>query len=107
MPASKPGRSKLVGRNVTIGFMADMFNQRVNLGRPMIDATGLTGTFDFELEFSPDSLSPTAPGANPSADPDGPTFEQALRDQLGLKMESRSSPIDFIVLDHVERPAVN
>jgi uncharacterized protein (TIGR03435 family) len=101
VPASVPGRSRLSGRNVTIGFMADLFSQRVNLGRPMIDATGLTGTFDFVLEFTPESLSPAPP------DPDGPTFEQALRDQLGVKLESRKSAMEFIVVDRVARPSEN
>jgi len=97
--ASVPGRSRLGGRNVTIGFMADMFNQRVNLGRPMVDETGLRGTFDFLIEFTPESRA--------QADPDGPTFDQALRDQLGLKMESRKRPMEMLVLDHIERPSAN
>jgi uncharacterized protein (TIGR03435 family) len=99
IPASVPGRSRLGGRNVTIGFMADLFNQRVNLGRPMIDETGLTGTFDFLIEFTPESRA--------QADPDGPTFDQALRDQLGLKMESRKRSMEMLVLDHIERPSSN
>ena len=70
-----------------IGFMADLLSQRMNLGRPMTDATALTGTFDFLLEFVPDSRAQTPPVPNFTPDPDGPTFEQALRDQLGLKME--------------------
>jgi uncharacterized protein (TIGR03435 family) len=107
MPPGVPGRSRLGGRNVTIGFMADLLSQRVNLGRPMIDATGLTGTFDFLLEFTPESQAPAPPGLNVAPDPDGPTFEQALRDQLGLKMESRRSPMEIIVLDRVEHPSDN
>jgi len=107
MPASVPGRSRLAGRDVTVGFMADLFNQRVDLGRPMIDATGLPGTFDFVLEFKPDTLLGAAPGTNPLPDPDGPTFEQALRDQLGLKMESRKTSMEVLVLDHVEHLSEN
>jgi uncharacterized protein (TIGR03435 family) len=102
MPPSVPGRSRLGGRNVTIGFMADLLSQRVNLGRPMIDATGLTGTFDFLLEFTPESQ-----GLNAPPDPDGPTFEQALRDQLGLKLESRRSSMEVMVVDHVEHLSEN
>ena len=106
VPPSVPGRSRLGGRNVTIGFMADMFSQRVDLGRPMIDATGLTGTFDFLLEFTPESKTP-APDTNTAADPDGPSFEQAVRDQLGLKFESRKSSMNVMVFDHVEHPSEN
>lgn len=108
IPPSVPGRSRLGGRNVTIGFMADMFSQRVDLGRPMIDATGLAGNFDFLLEFTPESRGPTPPGVNVTPiDQDGPTFEEALRDQLGLKMESRKSLMDIVVVDHVEHPSEN
>jgi len=102
IPASVPGRSRLGGRNVTIGFMADMLSQRVEVGRPIVDATGLTGTFDFLLEFTPESKGPTL-----AADLDGPSFEQAVRDQLGLKLQSRRSSMDIIVLDHVNHPSEN
>jgi uncharacterized protein (TIGR03435 family) len=108
-PPSVPGRFRLGGRNVTIGYMADMFGQRVDLGRPMIDATGLTGTFDFLLEYAADSRSqvPMAPGLDAAPDPDAPTFEQALRDQLGLKLDRRTASMQVMVLDHVEKPAAN
>lgn len=107
IPPSVAGRSRLGGRNITLGFMADMFSQRVDLGRPMIDATGLTGTFDFLVEFTPESKGRTASDANLASDPDGPTFEQALRDQLGLKLESRRSSMNVMILDHLERPSEN
>lgn len=108
LPASVPGRSRLGGRNLTIGFIADLLSQRVNPGRPMIDATGLQGTFDFLLEFTPDTRSTAPAVANaPARDPEGPTFEQALRDQLGVKLESRRSRMEMLVLDHVERPTEN
>jgi uncharacterized protein (TIGR03435 family) len=71
----------------------------------MIDATGLKGTFDFLLEFAPET--PTPPGANIAPAPDGPAFEGALRDQLGLKLESRRSAMEVIRLDHLEYPLEN
>jgi uncharacterized protein (TIGR03435 family) len=105
LPPSVSGRSRLGGRNVTLAFMTDLLSQRVNRGRPMIDATGLAGTFDFLLEFTPEALG-SAAGVN-VADPDEPTFEQAVRDQLGLRLESRKSSMEVMVVDHVERPLVN
>jgi uncharacterized protein (TIGR03435 family) len=107
IPPSVPGRSRLGGRNVTIGFMADMLSQRVDLGRPIVDATGLTGTFDFLLEFTPESKGPTPPGSNAAAEPEGPSFQQAVQDQLGLKLQPRKSSMEVIVLDHVEHPSEN
>jgi bla regulator protein BlaR1 len=107
LPPSVAGRSRLAGRNVTIGFMADMFSQRVDRGRPMIDATGLPGKFDFVLEFTPEGPTSATAGANAEPQSEGPTFEEALNDQLGLKAESRKSLMDVIVLDRVERPSEN
>jgi uncharacterized protein (TIGR03435 family) len=99
---SATGPWQLAGRNVTVGFMADMFSQRVDLGRPIVDATGLKGTFDFLIEYAPENQSATA-----AADQDRPNFREALRDQLGLKMESRKTSMDVMVADHIERPTAN
>jgi bla regulator protein blaR1 len=93
---------QLAGRNVRIGFMADMFSQRVGLGRPIIDGTGLKGTFDFLIEYAPEPQSATA-----TVEQDGPGFEEALRDQLGLKMQSQKASMDVMVVDHIERPSPN
>jgi uncharacterized protein (TIGR03435 family) len=90
------------GRNVRIGFMADMFSQRVDLGRPIIDATGLEGTFDFLIEYAPEPESATA-----TVEQDGLGFEEALRDQLGLKMQSQKASMDVMVVDHIEQPSPN
>jgi uncharacterized protein (TIGR03435 family) len=107
IPPSVPGRSRLGGRDVTVGFIADMLSQRVDVGRPIVDATGLRGTFDFLLEFTPDSKGPTPPGSNALADPGGPSFQQAVHDQLGLKLQSRKSSMEVVALDHVEHPSEN
>ncbi len=109
IPPGAPGRSRLAGRNVTVPYMADMFSQIVDLGRPMIDSTGLTGTFDVLLEYTRDSRSqaPTTPGAGVASDPDGPSFEQALRDQLGIKLDRRTGSMQVMVVDHIEKPAAN
>jgi uncharacterized protein (TIGR03435 family) len=107
LPPSVPGRERLGGRNVTLDFFANMLSQRVNLGRPMIDATGLNGTFDFTLEFTPDSRATAAQTPNAPSDADGTTLEQALREQLGLKMEARRGPIDVLVVDHIDHLSEN
>jgi uncharacterized protein (TIGR03435 family) len=107
MPASEPGRLRFDGRNVTIGFIADTFSAGTNLGHPMVDQTGLTGKFDFILEWMPERRSPAPPGAETPADPTGPSFEQALRDQLGIKLQAQKSPMAILVVDHVERPSAN
>jgi len=107
LPESAPGLLKTGGRNVTLSFIADTFSAGVGFDRPMIDATGLPGTFDFTLEFAPERRGPGSNAADAPADPAGPTFAEALRDQLGIKLQSQKGLVNVPVLDHVERPSAN
>jgi uncharacterized protein (TIGR03435 family) len=71
------------------------------LDRPVVDRTGLAGSFDFGLNWVPE---PTGAG---QPDLQGTTFVQALRDQLGLKLEATKVPVQIPVIDRVERPSEN
>ena len=66
------------------------------VGRVVIDKTGLTGTYDFDLTW--------APNDEPDA---GSSIYTALQDQLGLKLEPAKAPVDVVVIDHLERPFEN
>jgi uncharacterized protein (TIGR03435 family) len=106
IPATVPGRSRIVGRRVTIGRLAGvLMNPFTGVDRPVLDRTGLTGTFDVSLEWSlaPD---PAQPPDSLPADT-GPTFLEALEEQLGLKLKSAKGPVDVLVVDHVEHPTEN
>jgi uncharacterized protein (TIGR03435 family) len=107
MRPSAPGRLRFGARDVTMSFLATSLSAGTNSGRPMVDRTGLEGKFDFNLEWSPEI--PARPGAEPPLDqpPPGPTFEAALREQLGLKLESQKGPVPTWVLDRVEHPTEN
>ncbi len=107
LPPSSPGRIKLGARSVTLQFLADSLSAGANLGRPMIDRTEVSGRIDFLLEFAPERNGPPLPGANTSPEPSGPTLQEALREQLGIKLESAKSELAVLVLDHVERPSEN
>lgn len=100
------GRVRFLGRNVTIGFLADAFSAGTGFDRPMIDQTGLHGTFDFNLEFTPDRQGPPHT-ADSTPDDSVLLFQDALREQLGIKLESRKGPLDVIVVDHIEHPTEN
>jgi uncharacterized protein (TIGR03435 family) len=63
----------------------------------------LTGTFDFDMEWLPD----TPDGEAPATDAAGPTFQKALKDQLGLKMVPSKGPVEVLVVDRVELPTAN
>jgi uncharacterized protein (TIGR03435 family) len=78
------------------------FAQRlaVLMNEPLLDRTNLTGEFDIRLRFVNE-----VPGT--PSDTLGPTIFTALQDQLGLKLESTRGPVEFLVIDHVERPSAN
>ena len=71
--------------------------------RIIVDKTGLTGTFDVELEFQPQTVvAVNGLSATPSGD--GPTLFTALQEQLGLKLESARGPVDVLVVDSADLP---
>jgi uncharacterized protein (TIGR03435 family) len=77
------------------------------VGRPVIDQTGLTGSFEYNLEWSPGpfTATPAADGVASSAQPDDSvSLFTALEEQLGLKLESTTAPSDALVIDHIEQP---
>jgi uncharacterized protein (TIGR03435 family) len=106
MPPSAPGRERAGARNVPMGMIASALTAMGNLGRPVLDQTGIGGTFDFSFEWTPDPDA-VPPGVDFQPDPSGPSFQGALKEQLGLKLESQKGPTDVIVVDHVERPSAN
>ena len=89
----------------------NLVNQLSNqLGRPVIDKTGLTGLYDFKLEWTPDApVGPAIRGVDdaPPADAPGPTVFTALQETLGLKLETGKGPVEYLVIDKVEKPTEN
>jgi uncharacterized protein (TIGR03435 family) len=81
----------------------------VYAGRKVVDRTGLAGLYDFELKFTPDQL-PNINGALPPpgvVDPNGPSLFTAIQEQMGLKLENTTAPLDSIVIEKVEKPTEN
>jgi uncharacterized protein (TIGR03435 family) len=77
------------------------------LGRSVIDRTGFTGLFDLQLDFVADETTPAMPPPPPDSGMSGLPIPQALRQQLGLQLESTKGPVEVIVVDHAERPSGN
>lgn len=93
------------GRHVTMKALAEnlAMTPDASIDRPVIDQTGLVGDFDFALNFSYQAASiqgPT-PGDQQAA------FLEALKDQLGLKLEPTTGPANIFLIDHVEQPSAN
>lgn len=77
------------------------------LRRPVINETGLAEQFDYDIIFSPEGLGGALVGPPPASLTDAPSLETALRDDLGLRLESRRGPVDVLVVDRIERPTEN
>jgi uncharacterized protein (TIGR03435 family) len=70
------------------------------MGKSVIDKTGIRGEFDFEIKFTDDT-------AAASPDPSGPDFLTAMREQLGLVLQSQKAPVDVLVIDRAEKAREN
>jgi uncharacterized protein (TIGR03435 family) len=98
----------LAGGGSSMAQFAFTISRFVN--RPVLDKTGLAGNFDFDLQWTPEQMPPTAPPGPPGApqlppiDPNGPSIFTAVQEQLGLKLESTKGPVDVVVIDSVEQP---
>jgi uncharacterized protein (TIGR03435 family) len=104
------GRGDLTMTGATLERFADILSRQV--GRLIVDKTGLKGEYDFTLKWTPDegqgAMRGGPPGdAAPPPEASGPTIFTALQEQLGLKLETQKGPVDTIVIDHVERPSEN
>jgi uncharacterized protein (TIGR03435 family) len=79
---------------------------RIELGRPIVDKTGLTGPFDFDLNWTPRwALDPSFDRSRrPDIDLAGPDIFTAVQEQLGLKFASEKEDQPVLVIDHVEPP---
>jgi bla regulator protein BlaR1 len=99
--------SRDVSMDVLAGTLSEALAGPLALGRPIIDKTGLTGRFDFTLEWARERRTPAGSDSPVASDPIGPTPLEALRDQLGLKLESTKAPIPILVIDKVGRPSEN
>ena len=97
---------------------ADLANALSNItGRNVVDHTGLTGTYDVNLTWTPDpnegAMFKGPPGAPPTNEPppadttSGPSIFTALQEQLGLKLESAKGPVVSLIIDHIDKPSEN
>ena len=88
---------------MTVNALANQLGRLAAIGRPVVNQTGLTGLFDYDLVWTPDRA-PQAPPSGVVIDPNGPSIFTALQEQLGLKLDARRGPVEVLVIDGVERP---
>ena len=89
--STRPGQ--LEGTGATSSMLAGMLSRE--LGHPVNDETGLSGQYDFKLDWTPDAE--LADGSNNAAA--GPSIFAALTDQLGLRLESKKGPVQVYVIE--------
>ncbi len=89
---------KLTFQKTSMDVLARQLPSQAQMDRPVLDRTALSGEWDFDLTF--------VPGIPPS-DSNLPDLFTALRDQLGLRLESQRGPVEKLIIDHAERPSAN
>jgi len=116
-PMMRMGRGEVTGQGVGLSFLASMLSQQ--LGRTVLDQTGLKGNYDFTLKWTPEQgggmmMAGPGPGGGgpppdgaPPPDASGPSIFTALQEQLGLRLEPTKAPAEVLTIDHVERPSEN
>ena len=116
MKGIRMDRGEVSGQGATISLLAEVLSNQV--GRTVLDKTGLKGHYDFTLKWTPDESQgamikgpgdggPGTGNAPPPPDASGPSIFTAVQEQLGLKLESQKGPVEILVIDHVERPSEN
>ena len=102
------GPGSMTGNAVNFPLLVRFLSQR--LDRPVIDRTGLSGRYDFVLQWTPSvGEANVDPGGNPLPPGDtlGPSIFSAIQEQLGLRLESTKGPMEVLVIDSAEMPDEN
>jgi len=109
------GRGEVTGQGLPMTALAKLLTTQ--LGRTVVDKTGLTGKYDFKLQWTPDEsegamfkgpgTGPQGTASPPASDTSGPSIFTAIQEQLGLKLESQKGPVEVLVIDRVEKPSEN
>ncbi|HTA43843.1 MAG TPA: TIGR03435 family protein [Bryobacteraceae bacterium] len=105
---TEPGSGHLIFKNESMSDFAWALSRTADIGdRLVVDQTGLTGNYDFELMFGRDNEPTAGADGRAPATPQLPSIFSALQDQLGLKLEPKKASVEFLEIVHVEKPSDN
>jgi uncharacterized protein (TIGR03435 family) len=100
----KAGPGIISSDGATIDQLVTYLNRLMDM--PVVDKTGITGFYKFDLRFAPESTHPLAAAAESTADA-GPTIFDALLEYLGLNLRTAREPVDVLVVDSASKPTDN
>jgi len=114
LPPGRPGTIMMNGqaRHQAVNSGMDALARQLagQVQKPVVDATGLKGKYDYSIYWSTSSrvAPPPPPGVSgidalPNTDNSGPTIFTAIQEQLGLKLESKKGPVEIVVVDFAEK----
>jgi uncharacterized protein (TIGR03435 family) len=104
----KMSNGVITATGVPLEPLTRLLSDRV--GRPVLDKTGLTGNYDFTLQWADEGHDGPARGPDPGAaasELSGPSIFTAVEEQLGLKLQSEKGPVQVVIVDHIEQPTQN
>jgi uncharacterized protein (TIGR03435 family) len=106
-PDAKPFRQNSANGSVVKSMTIREFGDFISgpLQMPVVDDTGLAGKFDFVLDFTP--YLPDAKNMGPDRPDTTSILMAAMEGELGIKMETRKTQVEVMVIDHVEKPSAN
>jgi uncharacterized protein (TIGR03435 family) len=118
LPTPPPGQSFMIMRDglATLSSNAQPITSLLNslsgmLGREVVDQTGLKGTYQYTLQFAPQTtttgMAAGPGGGDPSPDSSVTSIFTALQEQLGLRLDTTKAPLDTITIEHIEEPSAN
>jgi uncharacterized protein (TIGR03435 family) len=104
-----PEKGELTGVGASMRMLTNILSNI--LKRPVVDQTGVEGTFDMKLQWKPDSFAGgpggPPPGESPVVDVEGASIFTAIAEQLGLRLEPKKGPVTVYVVEKAERPGEN
>ena len=109
--SSSHKRGEVTITGMPMSSFADWLSRQ--LGRKVVDKTGLQGKYDFSLRWTPERLAPVLASAAdnnqgpaaPALDSSGPSIFTALQEQLGLRLESQKGPVETLIIESIEKPS--
>jgi uncharacterized protein (TIGR03435 family) len=108
IPISDAPNNEFIGRRVPMNYLCYWLGLKLQYDqRPVVDKTGLSGAYDFKLSFRPQLPPDTSIEEQFPELLNLPSIFDAVKDQLGLELTPQKGPVEFLVIDHVERPSEN